>query len=108
MAKLKPTLILPTTSRLGPSKIKDPALKKFAEDVTEVLKRIIHTIDELNRASAASDNIVIVLETAELIAPGNVAGQNGNWRFAISGVNLEVEKKESGSWVQKWTFEPST
>jgi len=30
-----------------------------------------------------------------------------NWRFKVVGNNLEVQRKESGTWNTKFTFEPS-
>ncbi len=37
--------------------------------------------------------------SVEIIAPGNVPGDNGNWRLIIVGANLEFQKRIGGSWV---------
>lgn len=37
-------------------------------------------------------------ESIELIAPGNVKGDNGNWRIIIVGEKFKVQKKVSGTW----------
>lgn len=31
---------------------------------------------------------------------------NGTWRIAVSGVNLSVQRRESGAWVEKTAFLP--
>lgn len=38
-------------------------------------------------------------ESVELIASGNVAGDNGNWRIIIVSNNLEFQKRVGGAWV---------
>ncbi|MFW6082642.1 MAG: hypothetical protein ACOC8C_01165, partial [Chloroflexota bacterium] len=48
----------------------------------------------------------------EIVAEGNTGfDQDGNWRFVIdSSGNLDLDKRESGSWVNKhtWTSFPRT
>ncbi len=40
-------------------------------------------------------------EELEIIADGNVEGDNDNWRWKVVGQNLELQVKISGTWV--WT-----
>ncbi len=37
----------------------------------------------------------------EIVPEGNVIGDNGNWRLIVSGTNLEIQKRLSGTWTKK-------
>jgi len=43
--------------------------------------------------------------TLEIIKEGSVAGDDGNWRFFIDGDDLKTQRRESGTWVSKGTFQ---
>ena len=45
--------------------------------------------------SVANDNFL------EIIKEGNVAGGEGNWRLIIVGDDIQMEHRESGSWVRR-------
>ena len=49
---------------------------------------------------------VVREQKLEIIADGNTGfDQDGNWRFVIdSGGNLDLDKRVSGSWVNKDTW----
>ncbi len=44
--------------------------------------------------------------SVEIIASGNVAGDDGNWRIIIVSNNLEFQKRIGGSWVFAYAATP--
>lgn len=44
--------------------------------------------------------------SVEIIASGNVAGDNGNWQLIIVGNNFEVQKRIGDAWVSAGRFIP--
>ncbi len=65
------------------------------ENYSEITKRVNWL---LNRVKSG---------IVELVPSGSLVGDDGNWRFYLSGNNLTVQRKESGTWTTKWTYEPS-
>jgi len=78
-------------------------LKKFLKELviysesnySEVAKRVNWLLNRIKP------------DIAELVPTGSLVGDDGNWRFYLSGNNLTVQRKESGAWVTKWSFESS-
>lgn len=42
--------------------------------------------------------------SVEIIADGNDADENGNWRIIIVGTKLKVQKKVGGTWKSAGIF----
>ena len=59
-------------------------------------------IDNLDSDSGGSTPVV---PSGSFLYFGD-SSTNGSWRIYVSGVNLVVEKRESGLWVEKGSFQP--
>ena len=59
----------------------------------ELYSRMAFAINFL--LSVANDDFL------EIIKDGNVAGDDGNWRFLIVGDDIQLEHRESGVWQRR-------
>jgi len=46
-------------------------------------------------------NNEISTDSIEFVKTGNLIGDDDNWRIIMIGNNLELQRKESGTWVKK-------
>ena len=80
------------------------------DDLVDFLREFVIWVEDLHSDKVERINWLlnrIKPDAAELIPSGSLVGDDGNWRFYLSGNNLTVQRKESGTWVTKWTYEPS-
>lgn len=74
----------------------------FGDEAASLYQSVSSTalLDELNTAKAR----ITLLE--DMISTG-VSGVDGSWRFRVVGGDLVVQVKESGSWVSRFTLNPT-
>lgn len=59
---------------------------------------------ELHSRTAYAINFLLSVannDFLEIIKDGNVAGGNGNWRLIIVGDDIQLEHRESDSWIRR-------
>lgn len=79
---------------------------KTVKDVVRWLNSFIRETDHVYATLHDWLDNITFSDGVEFLAPGNVKGQDGNWRIIVTGVNndLAFEKRISGVWERGHTM----
>ena len=78
---------------------------RTVEEVKLWLVKFMKEFDSLYTKLYDWTNNVTFSDGVEFLVPGNLPGEDDNWRIIIEGANLEFQKRISGSWDVVFTID---